>query len=232
MKKSIYDTTLWESQPKKIAILVPTKDVVYSHFSFSLANIIKTSVQSGLDVDVFFDQSTILINQREYLVNKAIESHSDYMFWMDSDMYLPSTTILRLLAHNEDIVCGNYMKRAPQFKTVAYTDTTDWDSWVPLVKEDELVEVEGVGLGCCLMKTDIFKKLKRPFFEYNYQPKTKDWGGEDFMLQKKLREQGYKIYLDMVLSEQVKHIGTFAFGDKMSTNQRKIKERYSGNTTI
>jgi hypothetical protein len=44
------------------------------------------------------------------------------------------------------------------------------------------VEVEGVGMGCILMKTEIFKKLQKPYFEFIYNKKSDDWMGEDFNL--------------------------------------------------
>lgn len=222
-KKSIYDSSLWDNRNEKIAILIPSRDVVYSHFTFSLTNIVKTSTQAGLDIYPLFNSSTILLNQREYLVKEALDLGADWLFWMDSDMFLPSTTLLRLLAHEKDIVCGNYMKRAAPFKTVAYKDTTDWESWVPMKQYDELVEVDGVGLGCCLMKADIFKKMEKPWFEFTYKEDSQDWYGEDFNMFKSCQKLGYKVYLDMVLSEQIKHMGTFAFGNRVGENRKKAK---------
>jgi len=223
-KKSIYDATFWDNTSTKVAILVPTKDTVYSEFTFSLSNLIKTSTQAGLDIYPVFDSSTILINQRIYLVKRAQKLNVDYFFWMDSDMHLPSTTILRLLSHDKEIVCGNYMKRAAPFKTVAYQDVDDWESWVPLTKHDELVEIQGIGLGCCLMKASIFDEIDDPYFEYSYKEDTTDWLGEDFNLFKKFRDVGYNVYLDMNISTDIKHIGTFAFGDGQMANGPKAEE--------
>jgi hypothetical protein len=84
---------------------------------------------------------TILLNQRETLIEKAKEVKSDYVLWLDSDMMFPDTTALRLLSHNKDIVSCNYMKRSKPMNTVAYTDVNDWDSWVPLRPQDEFRRV-------------------------------------------------------------------------------------------
>ncbi len=62
---SIYKNTVWEGKPTSVSILVPTRDTVYSHFSYSLGNLIKTTTLMGIEVHLFFDASTILINQRE-----------------------------------------------------------------------------------------------------------------------------------------------------------------------
>lgn len=221
---SIYKNTVWEGKPTSVSILVPTRDTVYSHFSYSLGNLIKTTTLMGIEVHLFFDASTILINQRENLINQAIEVKSEWALWLDSDMMFPPTTLLRMLAHNQDIVACNYMKRSYPFKSVAFMDTNDWESWVPLQSEDELLTVEAIGMGCVLMRTSVFEKLNRPYFEYTYQPKTKDWGGEDFTLFKKLNKLGHQVKVDMNLSNEIYHIGTYAYGKNLDTNVQKKRE--------
>jgi choline kinase len=210
MKKTIFNSSLWEGKPTKLSILVPTRDMVHAHFSYCLAQLMKTTQMNGIDTYLFYNSSTILLNQRETLIEKAKEVKSDYVLWLDSDMMFPDTAALRLLSHNKDIVSCNYMKRSKPMNTVAYTDVTDWDSWVPLRPQNELVEVEGIGMGCMLMKTSVFSKLEKPYFEFVY--KDNSWHGEDFELQRKLIEIGYKIYVDTVLSMDIKHIGLYGYG--------------------
>jgi hypothetical protein len=223
MKSSVLSSSMWKSDSVKLAILVPARDYVYSQFSFSLAQLMKTTSLAGIDTYLFFDTSTILLNQRENLVKNAIELDSDYILWLDSDMMFPSTTVLRLLNHNKDVVACNYMKRSNPLKSVAYPTPGEWNGWLPITNNDELVEVRGVGMGCVLMKTKIFKELEQPWFEFIWQSSVKDWGGEDFKLCKKINEIGYKIWIDMNLSKDIKHIGQFAYGEKLSTNRNRVK---------
>jgi len=189
---SIYKNTVWEGKPTSVSILVPTRDTVYSHFSYSLGNLIKTTTLMGIEVHLFFDASTILINQRENLINQAIEVKSEWALWLDSDMMFPPTTLLRLLAHNQDIVACNYMKRSYPFKSVAFMDTNDWESWVPLQSEDELLTVEAIGMGCVLMRTSVFT--------------------------------GLQLKVDTNLSNEIYHIGTYAYGKNLDTNVQKKRE--------
>ena len=221
---SVFKNTMWDGVPTSVSILVPTRDMVYSHFSYSLGNLIKTTTQMGINVHLFFDASTILINQRERLIQQAIEVKSEWALWLDSDMMFPSTTLLRLLSHNQDIVACNYMKRSHPFKSVTFMDTNDWESWVPIQSEDELLTAEATGMGCLLMRTSVFQKLNKPYFEYTYEPKTKDWIGEDFTLFKKLNGLGYQLKIDMNLSKEIYHIGTFAYGKSLDANTQKKKE--------
>ena len=222
---NIFRNTSWSGELTSVSILVPTKDTVYSHFSYSLSNLMKVSTQMGVDTHLFFDSSTILINQRENLIDNSIEMGTEWCLWLDSDRMFPPTTLLRLLSHKEDIVACNYMKRSFPSKSVAFTDTTDWESWVPLEHSNNLEVVEAVGMGCVLMRTNVFKQLTKPYFEYTYQSETRDWIGEDFTLFKKLNDLGYKVKIDMNLSTQVYHIGTFAYGENLPVNQEKRKSR-------
>ena len=211
MKNSINNSSVWVAKPIKLAILVPTRDMVHTHFAYSLTQLVKTTSEVGIDTYLYFDSSTILLNQREKLIDEAIKMEADYVLWLDSDMMFPSNVVLKLLTHNKDIVACNYMKRSLPMKTVAYTDLNDWDSWVPMEPQEELVKVKGIGMGCILMKTDVFKKLEKPYFEFRFKEDTKDWFGEDFILQDKIQKVGYEIFVDTMLSMEIKHVGIYAF---------------------
>lgn len=217
------NNSLWTHKQKTVAVLVPTRDTVHSHFSFCLTQLVKTNQEAGIETLIFFDASTILLNQRINLANKAVEANAEYILWLDSDMMFPPTTLLRLLKHNKDIVACNYMKRAEPVKSVAYKNIKDWNSWLPLIEQDELETVEGVGMGCMLMKTKLFNELEPPYFYFKYDTKLGIWHGEDFELCKNLRKLGYSIFIDMSLSTQIKHVGLFSFGEKYPTNKQKIK---------
>lgn len=221
---NVYKNTMWHGTPTRVSILVPTRDTVYSHFSHSLSSLVKLCTQMGIDVHVFFNSATILIEQREQLIDQAIQLQSEWVLWLDSDMMFPATTLMRLLAHNEDVVGCNYMKRSYPFSSVAYTNTKDWDSWVPLQSEDGLITVQAAGMGCVLMRTSVFQKLNKPYFEYIYNPETKGWMGEDFVLFEKLNNVGYQLKIDTNLSNEIYHIGTFAYGKNLDVNVQKIRQ--------
>lgn len=210
--KSQKDTSIWTNKPIKLAIAVPTKDMVHSEFAFSLSQLIKTTENAGIETYLFFNSSTILLTQREKLTMMSIEVNSDYILWLDSDMTFPSTTALRLLSHNLDIVGCNYKKRSIPQNPVAYRKLNDWESYVSLNEKEPLVEVEGVGMGCLLTKTKLFYDLNKPYFNFTYNHRSDDWLGEDFNLQKKFRDHGHKIFIDTVLSREISHLGIYKYG--------------------
>lgn len=223
MRKNIYDATIWKTRPTKLAILVPCRETLYTLFASSLNEMIKTCVMAGIDTHVIYDSSTILLNQRENLAKQALEINADYMLWLDSDMMFPSTTAMRLMSHDKDIVAANYMKRSSPLTTVAYPERGKWDEWLPLENQEELEEVEGIGMGCILMKTHVLKDIERPWFAFEY--KDESWHGEDFYFQSKLREAGYKLWVDMNISRQIRHVGQWAFGPSIGTNDEQIVKR-------
>jgi hypothetical protein len=223
MRKNIYEATAWKTRPLKLAVLVPCRETVYSLFSSCLVEMVKTCSIAGIDVHVIYDASTILLNQRENLANQAVSIKSDYMLWLDSDMLFPSTTAMRMIAHNKPVVAANYMKRSVPLNSVAYEQRGDWDNWLPLMSEEGLVTVEGVGMGCMMVKTDILKEIEKPWFAFEY--KDESWHGEDFYFQEKLRNAGHEILIDMNLSRQIRHVGQWAFGPSLGTNEEQVQKR-------
>jgi hypothetical protein len=178
---------------------------------------------AGIDTHVIYDASSILLNQRENLASQAIEINADYMLWLDSDMMFPSTTAMRMMSHNKNVVAANYMKRSVPLNSVAYEQRGNWDNWLPLMSEEGLVSVEGVGMGCMMIKTEILKEIEKPWFAFEY--KDESWHGEDFYFQEKLRNAGHEIFIDMNLSRQIRHIGQWAFGPNLGTNEEQIVKR-------
>jgi hypothetical protein len=224
MKKNIYGLSAWNFHPTKLAVLVPCRESMYSVFTSALVELVKTTSMVGIDVHVLYNQSTILLTQREQLAQQALEIKATHALWLDSDMLFPSSTALRLMEHNKDVVCSNYMKRSTPLQTVAYPKRGDWDNWIPLEYDEELPEVEGVGMGCMMMKTEVLSKIEAPYFAFEY--KDKEWHGEDFYFQQKLRDAGYKIHIDMNLSQQVRHVGQWAFGPNLGVNDEKIIKKH------
>ena len=96
--------------------------MVHSGFAFSLTQLIKTSENAGIETFLFFNSGSVLLNQREKLVISSMEVESEYILWLDSDMTFPSTTLLRLLSHDKEIVVCNYKKRSNPQTPVAYKE--------------------------------------------------------------------------------------------------------------
>lgn len=195
-----------------VAVCVPARDMVHTVFAFGLAELTKYNTQKGIKTSVHFNMGTLVVNQRETLVQQALDVGATHIMWIDSDMGFPKDTVERLLAHNKSIVAGNYSTRRKPFKTVAYKRILDWRSYLVHDNESkELVEVEGIGMGCMLERTDVYKVLPKPWFALEYQAKSDDHMGEDMYHCRSLKTAGYTVYVDPVISTKLQHIGSFAY---------------------
>jgi hypothetical protein len=213
--KSVFSTSKWTSKKGKLAVCIPCRDTLHSAHAMSLLELVKFNTMNNIDTQVFMDASTVLLTQRERLATMALNLDAEYTLWLDSDMVFPATTAVRLMAHNEDIVAANYLRRQLPIKGVAYKKLGDWENPLDFNVQDTLVPVEGVGMGCVLMKTKIFAELPKPWFEFQWSPMSNDFLGEDMVLCQKLAAIGRTVKIDTVLSQEIRHLGTWAFGPDM-----------------
>jgi Anp1 len=155
---------------------------------------------------------SLISRQRQNLAMSAIDSGASHILWLDSDMMYPVTVAETLLQHRQDVVACNYSTRTEPIKGVAYKRIGDWDSWLkPGNTTPRLQEAAGVGMGCMLTSTQVYEKLEKPWFEVSWVDEYNDFIGEDFYFCVLAREAGYKVMIDSVLSQQIKHIGIAEF---------------------
>lgn len=198
---------------KNIAICVPARDEVSTGFAHDLAIMSARfygNAQAGTSFNVNFVAGTLIADQRQKLVMMAIKQGADYILFLDSDMRFPSYLLERMLAHDKDIVACNYATRRLPVKTVAFSDFAELKCIYSLDKNG-LEEVDAVGMGAMLIKTEIFKKLPLPWFSISYLPSGNMYIGEDIYFCKLAQANGMKVYVDHDLSKDVRHIGVMEF---------------------
>lgn len=137
---------------------------------------------------------------REEAASQAIEMGADYLFMIDDDMTCPNNLFERLYAHNVDLVAPLAFTRNYPHHAVLYDIKEGWD---PVSKEnyfinhyideypkDSLVECDAVGFGAALIKTEILKKLSKPWFM------SSSATGEDILFCHKARKAGFRVFMD------------------------------------
>lgn len=132
----------------------------------------------------------------------------DYLFSVDSDIVFKPDTLVKLLAHNKDIVSGLYIQRKPGQhilelyrggRNVPYQD----------IKGLGLVEVDGCGFGCVLVKGDVFRRMEYPHFVYRSALDHAHTLSEDVYFCMKAKNMGFRVFADTsILCE---HIGNTKF---------------------
>lgn len=145
---------------------------------------------------------------RNTIVKYALDHDFDYLFSVDSDITLPLDTLKRLLAHDTDIVSGLYIQRKVDAHILElYKDCKNiiYDQ----IKNAGVIEVDGCGFGCALIKTNVFKEVGYPQFVYHSALDHKYTTSEDNDFCGKARAKGFKVYADT--SILCGHIGNCLF---------------------
>jgi len=212
-----------------VALGLPTFDECKSDWAVNLAMMV---CASGPYFTFAFchSKATFVAHARNLIVEAAIDVGAEYIMWTDSDMTFPKETLLRLRSWNKDIVCASYPKKKPPYKIVGKLKPRPGDK-VGEFKEvltNGLYEMDEVGFGVMLTKTEIFKKMPKPWFHYEYKKGSNNLTGEDVLWCPRVQKLGYKIWIDAALSMYVGHIGNFIFRPEgayelfdIETGQRK-----------
>lgn len=196
-----------------VAICIPARDEVATGFAHDLAMLSARwygNAPQNTRFDVHIVNGTLIADQRAKLARMALKSGADYALFLDSDMRFPSYLLERLVAHGKDIVACNYATRRMPVKTVAFRDFATLDC-VYSYGSTGLEEVDAVGMGAMLVKTDVFRKLPLPWFNVSYLPSGQMYVGEDIYFCKLAQAHGFKVLIDHDLSRDVRHTGTMEY---------------------
>ena len=194
----------------KIAIAMPTNRGVKAQ-----------TVKSLLELDCKYEKHIIIATQgytisenRIYIAMQAIKNKCTHILSTDDDMIFPISTLNQLLKHNKDIVGVVANSRAfPLMPVVEFFDDDKISVTDRLMgRRDipkELFECKAVGGGVTLVKTNIYDKIKKPW----YDTETYDFGmtkmGEDSWFCRQIRNEGIKIWCDPQI--KIGHIGSYVF---------------------
>lgn len=180
----------------KTLIAVPCMDSVATPFCQSLLTMNKV----GDECSVSFQVGSLVSESREKLAALAISRDADYVLWLDSDMTFEPDLMERLMKHMEtyDIVTGLYFRRRPPFSPVIFKrlhlegDVCLFEDYTEY-PEDRVFEVEGIGFGCVMMKTEVLLSV---FARYKNCFTMMGRNGEDVSFSMRARNCGYKIWCD------------------------------------
>lgn len=148
---------------------------------------------------------------RERLGESAIspEVNADYLFMVDDDMLAPADLFYQLVKHDKPIVAALAFTRNPDHRPVIYETIEGWDAsvqqrygftkFVNNYPRNTLVECDAVGFGAVLIKTDVLKKVPRPWFFGMAQT------GEDVQFCIKAKKSGFSVWMDT--SIKLGHLG-------------------------
>lgn len=169
---------------------------------------------------------------RNIIIEQAIANECTHIFFMDDDMTPPSDTLIKLLAHDKDIVTGLYLLRTfPHFPAL-FDEAYDNGKCRFMFLNNGmsgLVEAVNCGLGCVLISTEVFKKMETPWVRLGEI--EKDGWCDDVGFFNRVREAGFKIYCD--LDCPVGHINSVTmWPEKIDGNWYTNYKHVNGNVMI
>lgn len=173
---------------------------------------------------------------REQLGTFALDTNSDYLFMVDDDMMAPPELFFDLVKHDVDIVAPLAFTRNPPHKPVAFQAVEGWD---PATQSDyylttnvmnyprnSLFECDAVGFGAVLIKTEVLKKMAKPWFMGSHGT------GEDLHFCIAARKLGFHVFMDS--ATKLGHLSsplivTEEYADSYGKLSSEERERVYGN---
>lgn len=205
---TIQETKKKPMNNKRILIGIPTaKNIEVETFKA----IYDLEIPEGYEVDFQYFYGYNIDQVRNLIAHWTL--NYDYLFSVDSDIAFERDTLKKLLAHNVDIVSGLYIQRRPGAHVLELYEHNSHGgvSNIPYgnIKDRGLVEIAGCGFGCVLVKSEVFRVVGYPQFEYHSALDHAHTISEDNDFCRKARDKGFRVWADT--SIQCRHIGSFTF---------------------
>lgn len=195
--------------PTKVTIAIPTYRVIPSMFLGSFLSLFEHT-KKKYKTNIILVDNTYIDSARNTLIDKFLKNPSDYLFFVDSDMIIPQDAIERLMSHDKDMVSGIYFGRSQAGETHAMASIKENNEYRRISSFPKgLIDVDSVGLGCCLIKKQTIEKISelhknKPLFRNKFFSRN-EFVGEDFYFCELLKDAGFNIFVDP--SVQCGHIG-------------------------
>ncbi|MBP5454271.1 MAG: hypothetical protein J6Y09_06640 [Lachnospiraceae bacterium] len=158
-----------------------------------------------INPQVIFLSSSLIYDARNDIALEAINGGYDELLFIDSDLVFPDDCYEKLKALDADIATGIYYGRAGKHNPIVYrevkrleaiTDGADTIIHPAEAKHFETIpegtfEIAACGMGMCLIKVDVLKKLCKTWTNKPFEPC--DGLGEDLAFCYRAKQAGFKI---------------------------------------
>ena len=144
---------------------------------------------------------------RNMLIDAAKDVNCSHILIIDDDVAPEGDHLMRLLAHDVDIVSGLYFMRSYPHAPVAFDIANEKGECMPMYMTPNLKGLHPVvaaGFGFLLIKMSVFDKLEKPYVRLA-ELDPEEWC-DDIGFFKRVREAGIQSYVD--LDVHVGHQGT------------------------
>jgi hypothetical protein len=135
---------------------------------------------------------------RNVIIEQALINSCTHIFFIDDDVALRPDTLVELLKHEKDIVCGlTVMRNYPHLPIIFDRADENGRCHHHYLSDNEkgLIEIVACGLGCVLINTQIFMKMQKPWIRLG-ELESDQWT-DDLGFFMRVRALGYKLFCDL-----------------------------------
>lgn len=149
-----------ESFTGKVLVGIPSGAARYGEFN-DFVNIL----QKPENTFFTYARGQSPAKNRNLIIERALETDCTHVLFLDDDMAFEPDILVRLLSHDKDIVTGLYYLRSYPHPPALFDSFNGKETAnIKYLNGDRgLIPVVAAGLGCCLIKTDVFRKMEKPW---------------------------------------------------------------------
>jgi hypothetical protein len=184
---------------------------------------------------------------REGIIQDFLDSGADILWFLDSDVCPPKFALDLVTTHGDKwevagcpypvfmAVAGETHRQVvyTMYKRIADCPITGSPRVSPCdVPHEGTAFIDGIATGCLFIKREVFSKLERPYFEFKYDPITRQpIEGEDIGFILKMIKLGIKFFTDynMVCKHYKNNIDLLEMSNYAMVYGQKCVDRYSKN---
>lgn len=202
----------------RLAVLVPSIGIVHARPFYALASAISTGAcwwrkTFGWDAGfhIYMAERQPLAQARNNLSAAAVKHGADWLLWLDDDVDVPANVLERLwpTAQATGVASVALNMKMKGHGVLAYLFEEGTSKRLLLPKWEGVIEVDGVGMGCVLMRGDVLRKVYdmrncKPFHYADGKFQT-----EELAMFEDLKALGHRVRLDCDIP--TKHYGLFGY---------------------
>ena len=148
----------------KVVVCIPYTGYIAPQAAYSLPAMACYARSKGIELELLPIGLSLVYAAREQAAKYLLESGCDSLLFIDSDMVVPMDLVPRLIEADKDIVSGLAFKRVPGYEPCIFKKCDREGTEFYLDYPKGLIEVQGVGMACTLIKRKVFEILQTPYF--------------------------------------------------------------------
>ena len=197
----------------KILIAVPTFENIYPDTFKSIYDLDVL----GHDIIFEFVRGYDCATARNRIAQIALDLKTDYVLMVDNDVVLPKDALKNLLDDAKDVCLGYYAHRDSDniyrgrtcvcklfdengmkyFNYPLESEYTAKELSEMCNNGKTKVQIHGGGMGCAFIKTDMFERIKYPWYDWvNYKGDNRGMLSEDLYFCEECRKRNIPIFTD------------------------------------